>query len=318
VCLCVCVCVCVSVSVCILVCLCLCASVCVSVCLCLSCICVSLCVSLRTVDTNVGTFTLGDQQTIIAFSKSGSTSPGTNHNGGSLLFDDDGNLLMGVGDGGGGASSNVSEGISQNITLRLGKILRIVPNKIAGSGGFTIPTGGNDGPSGALPEIYSIGLRNPFTMALGNVVFFVGDVGLGTYEEIDLVSQGGENFGWPDTEGPTTNPNFVSPFHGYAHDDDTFTNEDPDAVITNLISIMVLHFYTGTKYNGLLNNRLLYSEFFVGWVRGLKLDANNNIVSDNQLGHVTGMTSLQQGPDGFLYGVSLFGSDKILRLDVVN
>lgn len=269
-----------------------------------------------TVNADMGTFSLSDQQTIIAFPKSDSSSSGTNHNGGSLVFDEDGNLMIGVGDGGGNASEDIDEGISQNVMTRLGKVLRIVPSQTDGSGGFSIPTGGNNNISGALPEIYALGLRNPFTMAYGNSSLFIGDVGLDTYEEIDVATTGGLNFGWPETEGPTTDSDFVTPLHGYAKNDDSFNNEDSDAVATGARSIMVLNFYNGDQYNGMLNRRLIYSEFYVGWVRGLRLDLNNNIVSDEHLIHLAGMTSLQEGPDGFLYAVSLFGSDQILRLDV--
>jgi len=268
------------------------------------------------VDVNAGTFSISDRQTIITFPKNESSNPGTNHDGGGLVFDDDGNLLIGIGDGGGGASSDISEGIGQNVTLRLGKLLRIVPSRDAGTGGFSIPSGGNNSISGALPEIYSYGLRNPFTLTYGNDSVYIGDVGASGYEEIDAATTGGQNFGWPDTEGPTTNSSFVSPLHGYDRSSEEFVSEDSEAVSTDARSIMVLHFYTGDQYLGRLSNRLIYSEFYVGFVRGLELDAGNNIISDDQLGHLTGLTSLQEGPNGFLYGVSLFGADKIFRVDL--
>jgi hypothetical protein len=51
-------------------------------------------------------------------------------------------------------------------------------------------------------------------------------------------------------------------------------------------------------------------------VRGILFDANNNRVSEAPLGHMAGMTSLQQGPDGFLYAVSLGGASQILRMEL--
>jgi len=270
------------------------------------------------VDVNVGTFSIDDGQTIITFPKSESSNPGTNHNGGGLVFDDEGNLLIGVGDGGGGASADTSEGIGQNVTIRLGKLLRVVPSRDAGTGGFSIPSGGNNTLSGALPEIYSYGLRNPFTLAFGNDTVYIGDVGQSRYEEIDAATTGGQNFGWPDTEGPTTNSNFVSPLYGYDGSAADFVSEDPEAVSVGSRSIMVLNYYTGDQYLGHLSNRLIYSEFYVGFVRGLELNDSNTIIADDQLGHLTGMTSLQEGPDSFLYAVSLFGSDKILRVNLSN
>lgn len=263
-------------------------------------------------------FSLSDQQTIIDFNKNFSSSPGDNHNGGSLFFEDDNNLFIGVGDGGGSASSDTTEAIAQNGQTRLGKILRIVPSHTAGQGGYSIPSSGNNAGSN-LSEIYALGLRNPFTLFYGNGALFIGDVGLDTYEEIDRATSAGMNFGWPLEEGPGAS--FVNPIGGYNHGSDitNHNNEDPQDNPGGLgdgEAIMLGILYQGSQYNGFLSNRLIYSEFYQGWVRALHLDSSNNVLSDSHLGHLTGLTSLQEGPDGFLYGVSLYGSDHILRLDL--
>ncbi len=45
---------------------------------------------------------------------------------------------------------------------------------------------------------------------------FINDVGQNTWEEInDGIA--GANYGWPTTEGPTTNPSFRSPVYAYQH-----------------------------------------------------------------------------------------------------
>jgi len=270
------------------------------------------------VDKSKDTFTVSDRQTIIEFSKSGSNDPGTNHDGGGLVFENEENLFIGVGDGGGLSSSSVSEGVSQNITLRLGKILRIVPSRVAGTGGFSIPDGGNNEPSGALPEIYAIGLRNPFTITMADTALVIGDVGADSFEEINIATQGGQNFGWPDTEGETTNPSFTSPIHVRGHDDTTFSTEDPEDNPTGVISIIVGVFYDDFQYGGSLNNLILYSDFFEGWVRGLKLNSDFEAGTDSHLGHFEGLTSMQIGPNGFIYAVSLFGSDQIFKVELSN
>ena len=63
-----------------------------------------------------------------------------------------------------------------------------------------------------------MGLRNPFTAAFqrGTGKLFINDVGQDTWEEIN---QGRKeaNYGWPATEGPTTNPKFTSPVYAYQH-----------------------------------------------------------------------------------------------------
>ncbi|MFO1520151.1 MAG: hypothetical protein U1F57_10890 [bacterium] len=66
----------------------------------------------------------------------------------------------------------------------------------------------------------------------------------------------------------------------------------------------------------MITNRLIYSEFFAGFVRGRLLDGNYQPIGDTHLGHLTGMSLLQQGPDGFLYAVSLFGNNHVLRVDL--
>ena len=55
--------------------------------------------------------------------------------------------------------------------------------------------------------IWALGLRNPFTFAFqpGSGRMFINDVGQNTTEEInDGIA--GSNYGWPESEGPTTNP----------------------------------------------------------------------------------------------------------------
>ena len=230
-----------------------------------------------TVDVDAGTFSLSDRRTIISFPKSDSPGPADNHNGGGMAFDEDGNLTIGVGDGGGDASADTDAAIGQDTTTRLAKILRVVPSRTNGTGGFSIPTGGNGCSECTLPEIYSYGVRNPFTLAFGNGALFIGDVGADAFEEVDLADIGGLNFGWPLSEGPTDDPDFRTPIQSYSHTDTTFVDEDEDARNAALKlkqhngvvhpsgrnqSVMVGAFYAGSQYGSLLDNRLLYSEFY--------------------------------------------------------
>src|SRR5678816_4705994 len=73
-------------------------------------------------------------------------------------------------------------------------------------------------------RIWSLGLRNPFTFAFqpGTTRMFINDVGAGSYEEInDGIA--GSNYGWPTTEGPTSNPAFQSPIFFYGHGTNNMT-----------------------------------------------------------------------------------------------
>jgi glucose/arabinose dehydrogenase len=132
--------------------------------------------------------------------------PFANHNGGWMDFGSDGFLYIGSGDGGSGGDPQNN---AQNPNNLLGKILRIdvVSDAFAGDPNrdYAIPSSNPCAGSGGSPEIYALGLRNPFRAsfdrATGNL--FIGDVGQNAIEEIDLIppNRPGLNFGWARLEG---------------------------------------------------------------------------------------------------------------------
>jgi glucose/arabinose dehydrogenase len=129
----------------------------------------------------------------------------TNHNGGQLAFGPDGDLYIGVGDGG---SEDDPENHGQNTHTLLGKILRIDPSP---SGGYTVPPSNPFvGQSGKRAEIWAYGLRNPwrfsFDRSTGDMI--IGDVGQNLQEEVDFAAAGtgaGNNYGWSIWEGDRRN-----------------------------------------------------------------------------------------------------------------
>lgn len=131
-------------------------------------------------------------------------SPAGNHNGGALHFGGDSMLYVAVGDGAQGSNA-------QSLSNLHGKILRINPKNFPN----IIPA---DNPfvstSGARGEIWSYGLRNPFTFSFDPVsgVFHINDVGQSTYEEINL-GRKGANFGWPTCEGNCSTSGFDNPIY---------------------------------------------------------------------------------------------------------
>src|SRR5262249_52236911 len=161
-------------------------------------------------------------------------------------------------------------------------------------------------------SLYAFGVRNPFTLVLrDDGALFIGDVGENSFEEVDLATQVGENFGWPLCEGPCPqpppDPSFVDPIHGYAHGDSTFNDQDPEPNPDSGEAIMVSAFYQGNAYNGLFTGKLIYNEFFAGWVRLLSLGQGNAVTGDEHLGHLEELTGLHENPvDHLLYGQSLF------------
>jgi glucose/arabinose dehydrogenase len=66
--------------------------------------------------------------------------------------------------------------------------------------------------------IWARGLRNPFTFAIqpGTGRIHINDVGAGSWEEVNL-GRAGADYGWPATEGPTSNPLHDAPLLAYAH-----------------------------------------------------------------------------------------------------
>lgn len=135
-----------------------------------------------------------------------------NHNGGHLAFDSTGMLLVAMGDGGG---SNDPLDAGQRLDLLLGKILRIDVDRSSEALPYSIPT---DNPfvhvDGARPEVWALGLRNPwrFSVDRDTGTVWAGDVGQTAIEEIHRIEAGG-NYGWSVFEG-------ISCFMGDARCDD--------------------------------------------------------------------------------------------------
>jgi glucose/arabinose dehydrogenase len=126
--------------------------------------------------------------------------PFTNHKGGQLLFGPDHLLYAGLGDGGSGGDPH---GNGQNLNVLLGKILRIGVDPPFSPGlQYAIPPDNPFAGGGGLPEIWSYGMRNPwrFSFERGGTRLFCGDVGQDSWEEVDLITKGG-NFGWNVMEG---------------------------------------------------------------------------------------------------------------------
>jgi hypothetical protein len=131
--------------------------------------------------------------------------PESNHNGGMIAFGPDGMLYIGMGDGGGGGDVHGSIGNGQDTNTLLGKMLRIDVDSAPDVGlNYHIPA---DNPfvgmGGFREEIYALGLRNPWRWSFdsgGSNRLFLGDVGQGSIEEVDIIVSGG-NYGWRRMEG---------------------------------------------------------------------------------------------------------------------
>ncbi|MDG2401089.1 MAG: PQQ-dependent sugar dehydrogenase [Akkermansiaceae bacterium] len=150
--------------------------------------------------------------------------PFWNHNSGNILFGPDGYLYIAIGDGG---KANDLQRFSQNTFVYNGKILRIDVNTRAGNRPYGLPS---DNPflkkSGHHPEIFALGLRNPWGLTFHPATnqLWAADVGQNAWEEINIITNGG-NYGWSYREGshsatartdaPPKEAKFIDPIHEY-------------------------------------------------------------------------------------------------------
>lgn len=128
----------------------------------------------------------------------------TNHKGGWIGFSPtDGYLYIATGDKGewpGNAPiPNNFSNPAQDLQSLHGKILRI---EVDGDAPYGIPASNPFANGGGAAEIFAWGLRNPWRASFDRETgdLWVGDVGEGAREEINIVETGG-NYGWPFREG---------------------------------------------------------------------------------------------------------------------
>ena len=129
--------------------------------------------------------------------------PFPNHNGGMLEFGADGFLYVGTGDGGGTGDPQKN---AQNPNALLGKMLRLDVDHPGATTKYGIPADNPFANGGGAPEIFMIGLRNPWRWSFdrGTGDMWIADVGQALVEEVDVLragQQNGKNLGWNIFEG---------------------------------------------------------------------------------------------------------------------
>ncbi|CCH54973.1 glucose sorbosone dehydrogenase [Fibrisoma limi BUZ 3] len=207
----------------------------------------------------------------------------SNHNGGGIAFGADGKLYICVGE-------NSKPDSAQTLTNHLGKVLRINPD-----GSIPADNPFANAPLDVTRRIWAYGLRNPYTIAVqpGTGRIFVNDVGQNNWEEINDATVGGRNFGWPQAEGPSNNPNFVNPVHAYPH----ANNEEIGCSITG-----------GTFFNPATTNypavyigKYFYQDFCRPFINLIDVAGNKSPFANSIPGYGVSMAT---GPDGNLYFLS--------------
>lgn len=120
------------------------------------------------------------------------SQPFANHNGGMLAFGPEGFLHIGLGDGGSGGDP---DNRAQNLDDLLGKMLRIDVSHATHPVEYSIPPDNPFAVGGGKPEIWSLGLRNPWRYSFDRQTgdLYLADVGQGSREEVNVspLSSGG-------------------------------------------------------------------------------------------------------------------------------
>ncbi|MBZ0287957.1 MAG: PQQ-dependent sugar dehydrogenase [Anaerolineae bacterium] len=273
---------------------------------------------------------LASQKTVLQIDQ-----PQFNHNAGHIAFGPDGYLYIPIGDGGGaddtaeGHTPNLGNG--QDLSNLHGSILRIDVN--GNPGEYAIPA---DNPfanqEGVAPEIYAYGLRNPFDISFdtgGNGELFAADAGQNLYEEVSIVTAGG-NYGWNIKEGthcfdpanadvplescPTTGANgeaLVDPVIEYSHDDVGVVvvggHVYRGSALPDLAGYYIFGDYTsGDSPNGTLlwaepgadGGMWTWGELMVAGMPNNRIGANVLAVGKDEAGELYVLTSNTSAPSG--------------------
>ncbi|NXW63172.1 HIPL1 protein, partial [Eurystomus gularis] len=224
--------------------------------------------------------------------------PASNHNGGELLFGDDGYLYIFTGDGGMAGDPFGTFGNAQNKSTLLGKVLRIDVNNNDHGPLYRIPPDNpflND--PKARPEIYAYGVRNMWRCSFdrgephtkeGKGRLFCGDVGQNKYEEIDIVEKG-KNYGWRAREGfscydkklcANSSMDDVLPIYAYPHKMGK--------------SVTGGYVYRGCEFPN-LNGLYIFGDFMSGRLMSLKEDHATGEWQYSEICMGTGQTCMFPG-----------------------
>jgi glucose/arabinose dehydrogenase len=264
--------------------------------------------------TMVVEYELGDRATVDLDSRRELLEveqPFANHNGGNLVTGPDGYLYVGLGDGG---DAGDPEGRAQDTSEPLGSILRIDPEGAGDDGEppYGIPAGNPFAAAeGAAPEIWLYGVRNPWRFSFDSATgdLWIGDVGQGTWEEIDwLPSVGGfdagkgANLGWDRLEGSHQfegeNPEgALLPIFEYSHDEGC--------------SVTGGYVYRGDAIDA-LRGVYVFADYCAAGIRGLQVDGATVVDERTWDLPVEQVISFGADNDGELY--VLLQSGPVLKL----
>lgn len=228
------------------------------------------------------------------------------HNITSLGFEEGGVMWATVGDKG------MFEP-AQDPTDLLGSLIRIIPSREEGKGGYTTPPDAPLYAAGADPAIFAKGLRSPWKGFHHQGKYYIGDVGLDSIEEVNVIDAPGQNLGWHLLEGPceldvlgTAPPDCEArmrdPYLYYDRSNShPYVAEDADAAATNKRSVYAGWVYEPNDldpYDGRWDDVLVFGDTYVGFMRAKPLGSE---VPDYHVAHLRWASAWAQAPDGFVY-----------------
>lgn len=235
----------------------------------------------------------------------------TNHNGGRILFGQDGYLYLTTGDGG---SGNDPGNNAQNGNSLLGKVLRLNPS--VGATAYDVPfyTIPADNPyvsdANVRDEVYALGLRNPYRWSFDRLTgdMWIGDVGQAAREEINYRAAGAPaplNFGWRCYEGTVLNTNpGIQPCTVYG------THTPPIYDYPNLgtgASVTGGHVYRGPDY-GALQGMYIAADVYSGRIYKIRSNGAGGWTVDATQTGTTNIVGFGEAENGRLFAVTLGGS----------
>lgn len=202
--------------------------------------------------------------------------PHANHNGGMIMFGEDGYLYLGLGDGG---SAFDPDRHGQNPATALGSMVRIDTAK-------------------ATSTNWAIGLRNPWRWWIDGSDMYIADVGQGSREEISVVSMNDKspNLGWVRFEGSECTGLGSCSTAGLTFPVVEYTHSEGCSITGGVV-------YRGELTQ--LNGHFLYGDFCAGWIRSIRVSGDSVVAETDltRLGAAYGLVSFGQDGLGNTYVV---------------
>lgn len=255
----------------------------------------------RNGDTVISEFVEGRERLILFVSQ-----PAPNHNGGMIEFGPDGHLYIALGDGGGGGDTF---GTGQPVDDLLANLLRI---DVDSGDPYGIPDGNPYSDGSGAPEVWANGLRNPWRFSFDDGLIYIGDVGQGSYEEIDVApaEAPGLNYGWPVSEGM----HCFEPPEGCDTSGQTLPVLEVSHSDAGTCSITGGVVYRGEAIPELLGH-YFYSDYCAGYIRSFLYDdgvATETREWTEQVGNLGGMISFGRSASGEVY---VMNATTVYRID---